>query len=350
MREGGPDEHRAATGARRAGVTRTAAGQHATVHEQPRAAPPVTIHDPSGATVAALPVDEPSRPPRRAAGAVLLLLVALVAVALEVRERRATDAQDRRAAGQVLVHADAEGTSARHEPRKGTSDMAVSVRLGNDGPRPISVVGAELAGFTLRSELTLAPGAEARMLLRRTVACPPPPLAVEDRAGVLALQVRTQGGTRQVDVPLTFPVTDEVLAQGCGFGPSARRVSVQLVRPALDGDALRLPLAVRTSSLRPVQVQAVLVGPGLRATGLGADPLDLPVPEPGEVTSTPLDVRVSVEDCATAQRTLASGRSSVTLAMTDEVLNVFAEQVDYDPSLLRSLVRSSCSGGATRAS
>ena len=317
------------------------------MHEQSRP-PPVTIRDPSRGTVAAQVEEQPApstpAPPRRAVAAALLLLVAVVAGALEVRERRAGDAQERRSAGQVLLHADAEGASARHEPHKGTSDMAFGVRVRNAGPHEVTVVEGELAGFTLPSEVALAAGAEARLLLRRTVPCPPPPLAVADRAGVLALDVRTRDGLRRIDLPLTFPVTDEVLAQGCGFGPSEQQVSVGLAGTALDPGALRLGLDVRTSSLRPVQVQAVLVGRGLRAAALGTEPLDLPVPEPGSSTRTRLDVRLTVDDCADARETVTAGRSFVTLAMTDEVLNVFAEQVRYDPSLLRSLVTSSCPG------
>jgi hypothetical protein len=321
--------------------------------EQPRPRPPVTVRDPSRGTVAAQ-LDEPptgtSPPRRRAVAGALLLLVALVAGAFELRDRRAAQVQERRDAGQVLLHADAEGASARHEPRKGTSDMGFAVRLRNDGRREVTVVEGQLAGFTLRSEVALAAGAEARLLLRRTVPCPPSPLAVEDRAGVLALTVRTQGGLRQVDVPLTFPVTDEMLAQGCGYGPAAKQVALSLADAALDRGALRLVLDVRTSSLRPVQVQAVLVGRGLRAAGLGIDPLDLPVPEPGSSERTRLDVRLGVSDCADARETAAAGQSTVTLAMTDEVLNVFAKTVAYDPSLLRSLVASSCPGEGSRAS
>jgi len=271
------------------------------------------------------------------------VLVALVAAGLEVRERRAAGQQDRRLAAQVRLHAAAEGSSARHEPRKGTSDMAFTVRLRNDGPREVTVVDADLAGFTLPSELTLPAGGQARLLLRRTVSCPPQPLAVEDRAGALDLRVRTAGGVRRTEVPLTFPITDELLAQGCGFGPTDRQVSVRLVRAALDGRALRLEVSVRTSSQRPVQVQAVLVEAGLHSSALGPDPLDLPVPRPGSSTRTPLVVRATVADCATARTSLATGRQpAVTLAMTDEVLNVLAESVHYDRSLLRSLVASSC--------
>lgn len=316
--------------------------------EQRLPAPPVTIRDPSRGPLAAQ-VDDASplprsAPPRGAVTLALLLLLAAVVGGSAVRDRLSAADEDAAAAAQVLLHAEAEGTSARHEPHKGTSDMAFGVRLRNDGERDVTVVDGELAGFTLRSELRLPAGAEARLLLRRTVSCPPRLLAVEDRAGVLALQVRTDGGVRRAEVPLVFPVTDELLAQGCGFGPAERQVSVRLVRAALEGPALQLLLEVRTTSLRPVQVQAVLVGPGLRSTALGTEPLDLPVPEPGSSTRTRLDVRATVSDCAAARSALATSGGVVTLAMTDEVLNVFAESADYDPSLLRALVASACPG------
>lgn len=321
----------------------------------PRSAPPVTIRDPSRPYGAAQVLQDGEEPPSRAdstrhrrlvPAAVLLLVVALIAGGVVGHRRNLAALEERRLAGIVALSAEHAGSRTRYYPASETSHVEIGVRLLNEGPREVAVVGAEVAGLALRSPVRLGPGAQTRLLLQGTVRCP---TRILDPRTTLELQVRTQAGFRRSDVPLTAPL-DEVLAEGCGFGAAAQRVSLGLVSATRVGSSLRLVLDVTTRSARAVQVQAVFLARGLEATALGTSPLHLPAPPPGSAAARTLEVGVTVADCAAAAEAVASRPASVTLALTDAELKVFARSVAYESSLLRSLVDDSCPGEGSRAS
>lgn len=320
---------------------------------EPRPPPPVTIRDPARPTRQAEVLEAGPEGPagpgtwsrsQTLVAVALLAAAALLVAGLQVRERRAaTAAQERRVAGQVLLQAEASGSISRFDAPSDTGDLRLRVRLRNDGPREVTVLAGDLAGFPVQDELSLRPGAEGTVRLRGTVNCPTR-LRDAREAGTLVLQVRTSAGLRRTDVALDPPFREDVLSEACGYGRVARQVTVDLVSATRQARALRLVLEVRSTSARPVQVQAVVLGPGLGATGLGTGPLGLPVPKDGSSGAVTLEVSASVTDCRAAARWTASRRPSATVALTDAQLVVFTASVDYEPSLVRELVRDVCPG------
>ena len=317
--------------------------------DQQRSPPPVTIRNPAEPHGAAELLDTGREHPSRAGGFRLprssvgpaLVVLALVAAAVTLPDRWKPPGPESN--GEVAVSAEVAGTRSSYDPTSATAGITLAVRLRNDGPRDVTVFTGELAGFhQQQDDLVLPAGGHGRLLLSGTVSCPSRALAAGASEGRLVLQVRAPAGSQRIEVPIAPPLTGPVLSEACGFGAAAQRVSVDVASAAREGASLHLTLVVRSRSLHPVQAQAVAMAPGLTVSALGRAALDLPVPERGSSSEARVDVRATVTDCVVAVRSVKAGRSSVTVALTDAQLQVFARSARYEPSLLRSLVEDAC--------
>jgi hypothetical protein len=211
----------------------------------------------------------PERPPWSTrlvvAATALLVVVGLVAGALELRERRAAAAAERRAAGIVeLALLDRSGAGVSPTPQGGLLDVQLGVR--NDGPREVEVAGALWAGHSLIRPVRVPAGDERRLLLRQVVDCAagrPDLLPVDED---VALQVRTASTVRTVRLPLpAAPIGPAEAARLCGFVPLVEALLVLGQRQALTGRALVLELDLAVRGGAPVELVGLDAGPGLTA-------------------------------------------------------------------------------------
>lgn len=319
-----------------------------------RPAPRVTVHDPSRAArpldlLESGDADSPRPNPltrrriRLLAG--VLLLVALGAAGLELRDRRAAAAEERRLAGIVDLSLEPRGASTGYDPVTGRATLELQVRLANDGPRDVTVERGGMGSYRLvQRAIRVRPGSFAALTLRKDLTCSPdvPPPAESLRA--LELALRTAAGPRQVSLPLTAYEDDA--ARACGFYEPAE--AVQAFVSGIDGSDGRLVLALDlfSRSVRALALVGVQAGPGLavRVSGRGDRdgtlPLTFPIGTPGGGVAVPLDAQLVVTDCAAARTAAAE----LTLWLRADDGRVGQALLSYEPGSLASLLTASCAG------
>ena len=238
-----------------------------------------------------------------------LSALALTGVGLQVREERAAAAQERRLQAVVDLVAQPEGVTSVYDPGTRTARLENRLLLVNNGPRDHVVEEGSVGGFRLvRAGVRVRAGESAPLVVGASVRCTGTRPA-EVPTGPLVLRLR---GDRTVRLPLDLPVGPDAAARACGFVPLEEVAFVSVVGAARPGEALELALELGTQSVRPVQVLAVEVGPGLRAELRGSDgrpvafPLALETGDgPGFVAGS-YTLRIEVVDCDAA---LAGGGS-----------------------------------------
>lgn len=197
--------------------------------------------------------------------------------------------------------------------------VEVGVALENDGESRVAILAAEPDVGSFRAVPTalpaLPPNGAAVVVLAREVACPTDGSApIETPPHVVRLVVDGQEGPRPVLLPLPEDRSEAFarsVQQACGFAPPEQALQVDLAGAGPLSDVERggrfvvLRLRFRDGSVQPARLAAVRVRQGLRGRVLppGRLPLSLPPGvrgSPGPVTG--LDLRVEVQDCATALR------------------------------------------------
>ena len=324
--------------------------------------PFVTVHDPSGDRPQDVLDGGPSGPPvsRRTIAAVVVLVAVggLLAGGLELRDRRAAAAEERRLDAAVAL-AFLPETSAGSSSSPGQGSLQVQLELRNDGPRPVEVAGAAWAGYALLRPVDIPAGESRAIALRQEVDCGPGRpalLAVDDD---VQLQVRTASTTRTVAVPLPGPPVQPTEAERvCGFVPLEEALLVLSDRQERVGEqlVLRLDLSVQGSS--PVDLLSLDAGPGLVAalrTGGGAGtvrlPTTLPFAEAGTFVPTTYEAVITVADCAAVDPSAELGESAYLELRTGDQQGGTAQLgLGYEPSVLADLVSASCHGAGSRAS
>jgi hypothetical protein len=295
------------------------------VAQEPRPSPQVTITDPAHrARPADLLEAEPTRLARGwllAAGA-LLVAGAVVVVGLEVRERRATAAEERRLEAIVDVSVQAEGGGSSYDLESRRATLENRLLLLNAGPRDLVVVGASVGEYELvPAEVRVPSGGSAPLLLERSVLCStttPPPVTP---SGDLALQLRTRTGSRIVEVPFALPVGRDEAARACGFVPLEEAVFLEIFGLPRPGG---LAFEVTTRSVRPVELLALDVGPGLGGELRDPDgsavalPLALPTGSGPSVVGSSLTLQLEVTDCAVARNRSRVGELQLVVRLRDE--------------------------------
>jgi hypothetical protein len=319
------------------------------VEDLPR--PPVTVHDPAGGPSADVLDSGPPRLSRRTTvvGAALVLVVALVAVGLQLRERRAAAAEARRldAAVELSLLPDVSASSSTYP---GSGSLAVQLEVRNDGPRAVEVAGAAWAGYALLRPVDVPSGGSRRIALQQEVDCGlgrPALLAVDDD---VQLQVRTASTTRTVALPLPAPLVAPTEAERvCGFVPLEDALLAAVERQERVGDALVLRLDLSVAGSAPVDLLSVDAGPGLSAalrTGGGAEavrlPTTLPFAEGGTFVPTTYEAVVTVTGCSAVG---TPGEAALlTLTTGDQAGGTAQLLLSYEPPLLVDLVSASCPG------
>lgn len=318
------------------------------VAQEPRPSPQVTITDP---THPARPADlleaEPGRLPRGwllAAGAVLVA-GAVVVVGLEVRERRATAAEERRLAAIVDVSVQAEGGGSSYDPGSRRATLENQLLLLNAGPRDLVVAGAAVGGYELvPAEVRVPSGGSAPLLLERSVLCStttPPPVTP---SGDLALQLRTRTGSRTVEVPLELPLSRDEAARACGFLPLEEAVFLETFTLPRGG----LALEVTTRSVRPVDLLGLDVGPGLRGDLRNSDgspvelPLALPTGSGPSIVASSFTLQLEVTDCAVARNRSRVGELQLVVQLRDEQGDTEDTEAYYGSDLVVPLLDDAC--------
>lgn len=316
--------------------------------------PQVTITDPARPEAAVDVLDSGPEPAplltrRRVVGALTAAAVlAGVSGLVELRERRALAAEERRLASEVSLSLPAGGSSGSSTIDSSGGAMQAQLLVHNDGPRDVEVVGARVAGFTLLQGVPLPAGQTRQLTLGQPVRCEdgePGPLGLDQP---LQLDVRTGAGTTTTtDLPLLEPPFGESdAARLCGYVPLVEAVFIANLQSQQQDGLLRIDVEIGNASRFPVEVVRLLVGPGLEGSLLAADgaaavrlPTTLPPSPAGGFTTVPYEVEVRVVDCA-----LAQGQPSSLFGLdVRDADGVTAETVfGYDPELLAELLDASC--------
>lgn len=317
--------------------------------EEPRP-PQVTVRDPSRpdrpADVLESGADEPLRPKaltpwrRRVLLAVLLVGAAVVGAA-EFGERRAATAEQRRLDRVVDLAVERRGGVSSYDPVTGSVRLDLLLRLRNDGPRGLVVEGATAGPLGLvQSPVELGAGDSASLLLRREVSCspttPPPPTPL----GVLALDLRTAGGPRQVELPLDAALVTDDAPRTCAFRPVEEALDVEVRSTDRSERGIEVVLALTSDSARQVTLVAVEAARGLTTQVTGATGDALPLIVPSRATGALLvEVVVSASDCDAARQ----ARAQLVLRLADDRGRVGQPVAAYDPRFFGGLLAESCS-------
>ena len=333
------------------------------VAEEPRPMPQITVRDPGrperSADVLVSGGDREDRPPvdpavrrrrLRVAGAVLLL-GAIGIGGLELRDRRARAAEERRLDSVVELRAEHDSGSSDFDPASGTARLDLTVLVHNDGPRDLSVTDAGVAGHRLVSgPVPVRAGRSARLLMQQVVQCAPEPPATTPPGG-LRLTVRTPTGERTVEVEL--PTDVDEAARLCGFRPldTISAFFSGFDRQTAGVRDLALELEART--VGPLQLVAVVPAPGiavqLRVRGQPADlPLDLAPTADRLTRRVTVQLRLSVSDCdrarepADADLPVPGDPQALLVQVREAAGSVGDLYVGYPDRLLDSLLDESC--------
>lgn len=318
-----------------------------------RPPPVVTVTDPSrpGRPAEVLVVAEEPGPrdpavrrrQRRTAG-VVLVLAGLVAAGAEVRDRRADEVAERQLAGIVSLSSGVRGSATSVDP-DGRARIAVTLRLWNGGPRPVTVLGATLGDLTSAEEVGVARGGRGDLVLSMSADCPDerPPWSPED--SVLALRVRTGAGVQPYELWEPQDAGREVFLQACGWGPLPEYA--HLGAPGVTDAAGSLTLEAEAATRAPVRLLALHADEGsgvtLAVPELAAGPLLLPRWSPGGSPARSLQAQVGVSDCGAARTAVLAGGARVTGVFED--VNGERAQVDLalDAPVLERRLAALCS-------
>lgn len=223
---------------------------------------------------------------------------------------RAADAEDARTAGVVSLTVTRGALSwAQIGGDVGALRFRLTLRaeLRNDGPRAVTVSGAEVGAYTARAAPPVEPGEAQGVVLERLVVCPLPPAIppVEAPTPTASVEVTTAAGRRQVDVPLPDGLVTELpegVRRACGVLTLAESLLVVPTLTERRGTVVVVRLEVANLTSRPARLTVLAVQQGLRVvtrTGDGAGlPLDLPPTQAGAPPTTlPLEVELSVSSC-----------------------------------------------------
>ena len=283
------------------------------VTDDARPRPEVTVRDPSQpGRPADLLIGGPERPRpdpavrrrrwRAAAAAVLVALVALASA--ELLDHRQRAAEERRLAQLVdltlVPGRDSQGAAGPTPP---LVVLQEHVPVRNDGPRPVTVVAAHAADFTLPGDIVIQPGRIEVVVLRSTVDCRQLEQAQPAPDHELRLVLQTGAGRQEVQLAMQQPTSVEPALRLCGLLPPDRLVELLPVDPGqLRGRELVLTVELRSESPRELRVFGLEPGPGLTAALRDEDgaPLSLPYALPSvwdDMVTVRLQLVLTVDDC-----------------------------------------------------
>jgi len=338
-----------------------------------RERPQVVISDPARpgphppAPVRALP-DPPARAgPRRAL--VVVVVAGLVAAAgVSVTRQREAARQERRDSA-LSLRVQVRGQLDLDRRRDGTVLLQVPLSLTNAGPRPVTVLGLQVAGTGMQGREDvpsgeLAPGQELRLRAAEPVTCPPRP---PDAGAGQVLQLSARSGSRPSSVRVRLPAgllagAVGLLDRACGGGVRpGEELALDLSTLSRVGpDTLLLSLQVSNRTSAPLRVlRAVSEQQGLLASPrVGTLPRDVPAERFPRVPSGPgsrpvgfgLVLQVAPGGCGTlreaAERPPAPGGEQPLVSLVvdagqgsaQRVLPVYAD----DGDTVRQLAGSAC--------
>lgn len=285
----------------------------------------------------------PLDPRRLLLAALGAALVLAGAAALELRERQQA-AQERRLAAVVdlrVVDVARGSTAARGR----TASLQLAVRVRNDGPRAVTVLSGGAGPYGLTRAVDVAAGGTAGLLLDRPLLCGPTAPPPDPPTDALEVAVRAGAGVERARLPLTEPLDRDRPARACGFLPREQPVVLEVTGSTPLPDGAALDLRVVTSSTEQVGVLGARGDDGVEVVLREADgtpvalPRALPVPGAGSSAALALQAVLTVTDCTAARRVTAP---VLRMALADDAGRVVDVATGYGPSVLRSLVASSC--------
>lgn len=321
----------------------------------------MTVTDPSrpGLRFVAAPEPDDVRPPhphrRRwaALAAALALAGATVLVGQDLAEQRRLDrVVDVTLTGPLLPPASwSYGRGSR------AARLVTYLRVRNDGPRPVRVVGARLGELRFSGDTALeARTGTAVLALTRTVHCPddgsrPPP---EPTVGdTVDLAVLTPAGRRRLDVPTRMPPGATArfgAASACGYSEleDAVRVLGTVMGPADAAGRVPVRVAVISTSARRTRLLSLAFARGLEVLSLDGGrtrlPVDLARAELGARGVRTVDALVGV-NCSALIATGGIGLGDLDVLVEDVDDQDLAQVTGRitDPAVLRHAVRRTCS-------
>lgn len=274
----------------------------------PRPAPPVTVSSPPGAAQRAgeLLTGAPERPPRlggafrrspaQACLAAAALAIAGAGIAAADDQRRDAGVVRLTLLSDTLLSDDAQGAGDGRDgppvvaPTGGTAVVRYRAEVRNDGPRTVTVVGAELGGYRSSDQpRALRPGAQLVLTLSRVVRCVDPPAG--GGPGALQVDVTTDGGPGTARLPVRPGLRsdlDRAADRACGVVPLDEVLALRTTSAQQRGNTAVVGLEATNLSARPLRLTRVDVQYGLRgalrdAAGVALVlPLDLPPASPGQ--------------------------------------------------------------------
>ena len=275
------------------------------------------------------------------------VLVAAGAAGVEVQERRAAAAEERRL-GSVLELAALDDVSVRssYDTLKREADVELVVHVRNDGPRAVRVLAAQLGEYRWASQEQLPPHASVALLLTGTVHCtalPPPP---QGRLDQLLVEAQTATGVQTQTLTLPVELAD-VAARACGHLPPAEGVGVLGLTPVRAAGAVLLPLEIHSYTVRPIELVAVAGPAGVHVQLQHSDrtpvvlPLQLPTTTPGSTATLQMRAVFTVEDCAATAA--AADLADVRFKVIDQAGEAGEVHLAFDASTLALLISDECS-------
>jgi hypothetical protein len=317
-----------------------------------RPPPEVTIRDPARPSmhldVLTVGDDGPparvlTRPRVTAAGAVLVLLAGLAAAG-DLRDEQRAAAEQQRLASVVDLRLDPESSAtAAYDRQTDTAVLELLLPVHNDGPHDVVILSGGAGGYGLARPVELKAGSRGLLLLEQTLDCstlpdwPARPAPLD----TLELSVRTAAGLQPRRVAVPMPDTwDEHAPHICQAVPLDHMVSVDVLDIAPLPDGLRVTVeAVNTSASEVTVVAVRAVASGLEATL--EEPATGPVRLLRRNGAGVLRIDVRVTDCAAA-RTATDEPLGLVVMVENHRHGQALPPLDLDPALRAALVGRSC--------
>lgn len=285
------------------------------------------------------------------------VLVATQAVS-QVRERRATDAEERRLRAVVelepVVRFEA-GLSEEYQPAGDRARLSYAVGVRNTGPRDVRVVDGVLGDLELEEEVDVPVGEERRIVLVRDLECATRP-GDGASAESARLSVRSEDGSvRPVELPTSVGAfLGTAPARACRYLDPGESLFVEPVLTEPGDGFLDARFALLTFSRIPVRVTGVSAGAGMLAELLDDEgrplplPLTVPANDPDGVGAPRfVTVRLRVGDCARvparSEDPFAEPAADITFTTLGDGADTFVSGFQAsDPAAVRRLVDRVC--------
>jgi hypothetical protein len=282
-----------------------------------------------------------TRPRVTAAGAVLVLLAGLAAAG-DLRDEQRAAAEQQRLASVVDLRLDPESSATgAYDHQSHTATLELLLPVHNDGPHDVVILSGGAGGYGLARPIELRAGSRGVLRLEQTLDCSTARESPEP-VDTLELSVRTAAGLepRRVRVPMPDSWTEHG-PHMCRPVPLHQAVTLDVIDISALPEGLRVTIEAVNSSAREVTVAAVRIGdPGVEAT------LEQPAAGPVRLLRRngvgTVRVLIHVTDCATARTAFAARPLALEVLVEDDRSHHALPPVVLGPAVHEALVGRSC--------